>query len=360
MASGEGHSLRPQVLVPLLLGGLVVYMAFLVFRPFILDFVVAASVALLVAPVHSRLSRWLGGRRTIAAALVVLLVAVVILLPVASLVIFLGAQAGNAFDWLRPHLTPQAVEEALRGLTRRVPPWLQPWLDGRDHDQVSVLVSAVLSRTAAGANAVLQRLVTGLAAALFELTLFLMMLFFLLTDGGRLRAEVRRISPLRDAQEEQIFEHLGRTVKGVLQAMLLVPLAQGVLGTLGFWLFGVPSPLLWGVAVVLAALVPILGSPLAWVPACVYLFVTGSQAQGIGMLIYGLTVISTIDNIVKPLLLQEAAQIHPLLGFLAILGGLFAFGPLGFLVGPVILSLVLSAIRIYRLDVLRAGGTDTA
>jgi predicted PurR-regulated permease PerM len=357
-ADGPSRILRPQVLVPLLAAlVLVVYLAFVVFRPFILEFTVASCVGLLMGPAQARLTRWLGGRRTIAAALLVLLVAVLILVPVVSLAAFVGNQAGTAFDWLRPYLTPTAIEDSLRDLTRRVP-WLEPWVAGRD--QLSFAVSTVLSRAAAAANAVLQGVVAGLAAALFELTLFLLMLFFLLRDGGRLQAELRRISPLSEAQEQQVFEHLGKTVKGVMQAMILVPLAQGVLGALGFWLFGVPSPILWGIGVVLAALVPILGSPLAWVPACVYLFVTGAQSQGLGLFLYGLAIISTIDNVAKPLLLHEAAQIHPLLGFLSILGGVLAFGPLGFLVGPVILSLVLSAIRIYRLDILRAGRVAAA
>ena len=114
-----------------------------------------------------------------------------------------------------------------------------------------------------------------------------------------------------------------------------------------------PSPVVWGVAVIFAALVPILGSPLGWVPACVYLFLYASTWQWVGMLLFGIVVISGIDNVIKPLLLQGSADIHPLLGFLSILGGILAFGVFGLLVGPVILSLVLSALRIYRLDVLR-------
>jgi predicted PurR-regulated permease PerM len=110
----------------------------------------------------------------------------------------------------------------------------------------------------------------------------------------------------------------------------------------------------WGVAVTFAALVPILGSHLGWVPACVYLFLYASTWQWVGMLLFGIVVISGIDNVIKPLLLQGSADIHPLLGFLSILGGILAFGVFGLLVGPVILSLVLSAVRIYRLDVLRA------
>jgi predicted PurR-regulated permease PerM len=105
--------------------------------------------------------------------------------------------------------------------------------------------------------------------------------------------------------------------------------------------------------VVLASMIPILGSPLAWVPAGVYLLTQGREAQGIGLLVYGTVVIAGVDNIIKPLILKGAAQIHTMLGFLSILGGLYAFGPKGLIAGPVVLSLVLSAYRIYRYDVLR-------
>lgn len=343
---------RTVVLVPLVAFlVLVLYLAFLVFRPFLLEFTVAASVALLLAPVQRSLSRALKRRPTLAAALLVLFVTLVVLVPVLSLAALLGNQAGAFFEWLRPHLQPAEMQRLFKETLAARLPWLQEWLH---EEQLAALASTAFSRLASGVNSLIQRVVTGLTSAVFELLLFLMMLFFLLRDGGRLRAELKRISPLSEEQEEQLFDHLGRTVKGVLQAMALVPLAQGVLAVFGFWIFGVPSALLWGVMVVLAALVPILGSPLGWVPACVYLFTTGSTGRGVGMLLYGIFVISTIDNVVKPLLLREAAQIHPLLGFLSILGGVIAFGPLGFLVGPVILSLVLSAIRIYRLDVLRA------
>src|SRR5262249_14139760 len=138
----------------------------------------------------------------------------------------------------------------------------------------------------------------------------------------------------------------------------LVPLAQGLLAALGFWLFGVPDVLLWGVMVIFAALIPLLGSPLAWVPASVYLFTIGATWRGVGMFVYGFCVISTIANVVEPVMLREAAQIRPLLGFLSIIGGIVSFGPMGFLVGPVILSLVMSAVRIYRLDILRDSGRN--
>jgi predicted PurR-regulated permease PerM len=332
--------------------GVIALLAFLVFRYFLAVFTVAASVALLLAPVHRRLRDALRGRGNVSAALLVFVTTLVILLPIASSVLLLSQQAVQFIDWLRPRLEPQALQE----LWRETLPERFPFLHGYlrfDEAEASRAASAILERLAFGAQRLLQGGLAGATEALFELLLFLMMLFFLLKDGDKLRTELTAISPLSAAQEDMIVANVSRTVRGVLQALVLVPVIQGLVAGIGFIAFGVPSPVLWSVSVVLAAFVPILGSPLGWLPAVAWLFVYGSNWQWIGLLVYGLVLISGIDNVVKPLVLQGVARIHPLLAFLSILGGLFAFGVLGFLIGPVVLSLVLSAIRIYR-DLVRA------
>jgi predicted PurR-regulated permease PerM len=151
----------------------------------------------------------------------------------------------------------------------------------------------------------------------------------------------------------EVFDRLTRTVKGVLYSMVVVPVSQGVLAMIGFSLFQLPAPVFWGTMLIFAAIIPGIGSPLVWVPAAVYLLLTAPLWQGIGLFAYGTLIISTSDNIIKPILLRETAQIHPLLAFFAILGGILSFGAVGFLVGPVILSLMLSVFRIYRMDILR-------
>jgi predicted PurR-regulated permease PerM len=218
--------------------------------------------------------------------------------------------------------------------------------------------ATVLSRFADGLNSLAQSLLTGLATAFLDFLIFLMMVFFLMRDGPNLRDGLRGISPLTRGQEADLMLHLNRTVKGVLQTLVLVPLLQGLAAVLGFWIFGVPSPLLWGAMAAFAALIPIMGTPLAWIPAGLYLVFSGSPGRGVGMLLYGTFVISGIDNVAKPLILKGAAQIHTMLAFLSIMGGLYSFGPKGLIVGPVVLSLVLSAYRIYRYDVLRWRSQD--
>lgn len=344
---------RRDVLTPLLAAlAVILVLAYVVFQPFLLDFAVAIAMALLLAPAQHRLTAALGERRALAATLIVLVTTIVIFVPVLTSLVILTKQALAFFSWAVPHLDPDEVKRFWSETLPTRFPALKGWIL-RTEGQLTPLFSTALSQLVSGANAVLQGLVGGLTRTLFDLLVFLVTLFFLLKDGPRLKAELRPISPFTEAQERQIFEHLDKTVKASLQAMIVVPIVQGLVAGLGFFLFGVPSPMVWGTVVILAAMVPVLGSPLGWMPAVVYVFLTGRTWAAVGLFFYSLLLVSGIDNVVKPMILRGGAQIHPLLGFLSILGGILAFGFYGFLIGPAILSLVLSAIRIYRLDVLR-------
>lgn len=356
---------RRDLLTPLLLAlALILLLAFWVFKPFILVFAVASCVALLLGPVQKRLSAGLAGRRTLAASILVLVTTVVILVPVLTSLFLLARQTALFLDWVRiqPLLGPEEMQRFWDELPRRYP-GLKSWI-GFLQAQIAPVVAGGISQLAGGANGLLQNVLGRVTSAAIDLGLFLLMLFFLLRDGSRLKSELRPISPFSENQERQIFEHLDRTIKGALQAVVVVPVVQGILAGFGFLLFGVPSPFVWGTAVILAATVPLLGSPLAWMPACVYLALKGMTGPALGLLVYCTVVVSGSDNVIKPLLLRGSARIHPLLGFLSIIGGVLAFGVFGFLIGPVVLSLVLSAIRIYRLDVLRVassgGGTTSS
>lgn len=352
---------RSDLLIPLLLAlALILLLAFRVFQPFLLVFSVAACVALLLGPAQKALAAALGGRPTLAASVLVVVTTVVILVPVLTSLFLLARQAAVFLEWVRtqPLLGPEELQRFWEQLPQRYPGlrlWTE-WLQA----QVTPVLSGGLAQAAGGANILLQNVLGKVTHAAVDLFLFLLMLFFLLRDGSRLRSELRPVSPFSAEQEHLIFEHLDRTIKGALQAVVVVPVAQGILAGIGFMLFGVPSPFVWGTAVILAATVPLVGSPLAWVPACVWLVVQGRSGAAIGLLVFCTVVVSGSDNVIKPLLLRGSARIHPLLGFLSIVGGVLAFGVFGFLIGPVVLSLVLSAIRIYRLDVLRVAVTGAS
>jgi predicted PurR-regulated permease PerM len=347
---------RPTFRPLLILVAIVLGLGFLVFHHFLLVFAVAGPIAMFLAPVHRSLTRGLRGRSGLAAALIVAFCAALVLVPILGSATLLSQQAIAFFDWARPRLEPAALQALWTETLPQRYPWLKRWFDF-DQQELARGASAALSRGVAEVNQIVQVTVARLTSAVFDLAVFVLMLFFFLRDGSQFRERVAEISPLSPEQESQIFDHLTRTVKGVLRAMIVVPIVQGLIAFPAFYLLGVPAPLLWSVMVFLAALIPLLGSPLAWVPAVVYLFVAGQTWQWVSLLLYGLVVISGIDNLVKPVLLRDAARIHPLLGFLAIVGGFLSFGPLGFFVGPVVLSLVISALRIYRLEMMRVALT---
>jgi predicted PurR-regulated permease PerM len=351
---------RRDLLIPLLLAlSLIVALAMWVFLPFILVFSVAACIALLLAPLQRRLCAALGGRSGLAASILVVVTTVVILVPVLTSLFLLAQQAAAFLDWVQrePLMGPEELRQFWQQLPGRYP-GLRGWAPLIE-DHLSPVITGGLSRLAGGADTLVQNVLGRVGHAVVDLGLFLLMLFFLLRDGGKLRDQLRPVSPFSDEQEHLIFEHLERTIKGALQAVVVVPVVQGILAGVGFLLFGVPSPFVWGTAVMLAATVPLVGSPLGWVPAVVYLFLKGKGGSAFLLLLYCTLVVSGSDNVIKPMLLRGRARIHPLLGFLSILGGVLAFGVFGFLIGPVVLSLVLSAMRIYRLDVLRVAGVTS-
>ena len=345
-------SLRAQVPLGLCLV-LIVVLAFQVFQPFLLTFAVAGSVALLLAPVQRRLTARLGGRPSLSAGLIVLLCTVLLLIPVLTYGTLITQQAIAFIDWVGPRLQPAALDQFWREHVGRYPLVAALLRESIGAGGAMPTTSSVLTTLAGQANHLAQVALARIAEAVFDGTLFLMMLFFLLRDGAEFREVLRGISPLSRGQEIDLIDHLTNTVRGVLQSMIIVPLIQGAIAFPMFWWLGLPSPALWSVMVVLCALIPLLGSPLAWIPAALYFFFLGATGKGIVMVVYGTLVISMVDNILKPLILKGSARIHTMLGFLSILGGLYAFGPKGLIVGPVVLSLILSAYRIYRYDILR-------
>jgi predicted PurR-regulated permease PerM len=337
----------------------VLVLAFVVCRYFILTFTVAVAAALVLGGPHLRLSRRLGGRRGLAATLLLAACVLTLILPVVAYGALFARQGVAAVAWLEPRLTEASLEEVWsRTLPARYPTamrWAGRLLGGAKvgGPELIARVGARLSRYAEAA--VLEGL-----AVLMDLAIFLMFVFFLLRDGGELREAVRGVSPFTRGQETEVLYHMNQTVKAVFLSMVLVPVAQGAVALGGFWALGLPSPALWSVLVMFAALVPIVGTPLVWGPAGLYLIATGATTRGILLLLFGALVIASVDNVIKPIILRETARVHTMLGFVFVLGGVYAFGAKGVIAGPVILSLVISAYRIYRYDVLRWRDQDAA
>jgi len=330
-----------------------------VFRPFLVLLGLATALTLLLKPLHLRLTAWMRGHAGLSALSIVIGATAIILIPVLGILGTIASQALNFYQWVAPRLTSGELAEWAKLHLHTQMPWLAN-LQEISEGRVADFVAGALTRLASAANNLMQGAVTGLTAAAFELALLLIMLFFFLRDGQQFRAQIRRVSPLSRAQADELMDQIARTMQGAITSLLLVPLVQGAFATLGYWVLGVPNALLWGGLTTLVAFIPLIGTPLVWAPICVYLFINGQIWQGVVLAIYGAVAISSIDNVLRPWIMQGATNIHPLWSFLAILGGLIAFGAMGLLIGPLILSLGVSALHIYEMDVLRGGAFSRA
>lgn len=345
----------PRVVYATLIALLLVVfgLVLVVFWPFLIVLGLATALTLLLKPLHQRLTGWLGDRDGVAALLIVLGLTVVILIPVLAILAAIASQALSFYQWVMPRLTTVELEQLWNEYLPSQLDWLKQ-LPAFAQGRLADFVTAALSRLADAANALIQGAVTGLSAAAFELILMLIMLYFFLRDGPRFRAQIRRVSPLSKEEADQVLNQAAGTMRGALKALLLVPIIQGVLATVGYWALGVPSALLWGGITTLIAFLPLIGTPLVWVPICIYLWLQGHPWQSVMLAVYCSLAVTSIDNFLRPWIMRGSTDIHPLWSFLAILGGLISFGALGLLVGPLILSLGVSAVRIYEMDVLRA------
>jgi predicted PurR-regulated permease PerM len=173
----------------------------------------------------------------------------------------------------------------------------------------------------------------------FYMILSVFVSFFFFCDGERVVGKVADgAKRLLGDRTQHLLTVVGQTVKGVVYGILGTALAQGIVAGIGFWIAGVPSPLLWGLLTFFVSFIPG-GPPFVWVPATIWLFYTGQTGWGVFLAIWGIFVISGVDNVVRPYLISRGCNLPFILVLLGVLGGVLAFGFIGMFLGPVLLAM---------------------
>jgi predicted PurR-regulated permease PerM len=175
----------------------------------------------------------------------------------------------------------------------------------------------------------------------------LLSLYYLFKDGDHLLNRLKEMVPLPSRERELIIQRFKEMVFATIYGGISIAILQGILGGLTFWVLGLASPIFWGTAMAFLSFIPMGGTALIWVPAAIFLFIQGAFLKGIILLGLGVFVISMVDNLLRPLLISTKTNIHPLLLFFSVLGGIQAFGLIGLVAGPLIMTLSLTLIEIY-------------
>ena len=209
-------------------------------------------------------------------------------------------------------------------------------------NSVSQFVQSNLPKLGGATSAFLGSLLAGTAIMIFSL-------YFFLLDGERMVKSVQGLSPLDDEHEVELIEEFGRVSRAVAVATLLSALTQGLLAGIGFYFCGLESIFLLTLLSAVLAMVPFVGAASVWIPCCLYLyFVDQNMTAAIGLAIYGFAVISMADNIIKPIVLHGQSNLHPLLALLSVIGGVSALGPIGIVVGPMVVVFLQTLLKILR------------
>lgn len=354
---GEGQAGFPTQFARLFFGVitlLVLYFSYLIIKPYLLDIFMALVLFFTARPLHLALTRIFFGRRTIASLVTCFILALVILIPLFSLVSIIANQALEFSGMVRQGLQDGHLWQWVDAKVKAVHAWLLHLNLPLPPEQIKLdqIVLTVLTKASEFVYNNAIGLLKGFTYFFLDLMLVLFVAFFMFIQGDAFIEEIKKLSPLDAAHNEEIVRETEVTIKATLWGTVIVAFVQGILGGIGFWIFGLPQPAFWGTVMIPAAVIPVVGSAIIWGPAAVYLLLAGQLWAGLGLIVWGGVLVSAMDNLLKPLLMKGSRSTPSVFILFSILGGIAYFGIIGFILGPLILSFLLSLLSIYQKTIL--------
>lgn len=327
-----------------ILGGLAALALVLLLRPFLPALAVAGVAATLAHPLHRWATGWIRPPG-LAAFVVTAAIFLLVLAPLVGVALLVGQQALAGIEWLAREAPEVLAEGRWTGTVGELAAAV-----GLDPAELSALLAAQLQEVANLLASRTLSFLSGLGGWLLQGGAALFTLHYLLRDGPSFVATLRWLMPLEPAQTDRLLVQAREVTHATVYGNVLVAAVQGALGGLAFWLVGLPAATLWGTIMGVLSLIPIVGPPFVWVPAAAWLLLEGEIARGVALIAVGALLISTIDNLLRALFISGRAQLHPLIVFFSVLGGIVLFGAAGVVVGPVVFVLALTLVEMARLS----------
>ena len=323
--------------------GLVSIMFFYVVKPFFYPIFWAAVIASLFYPLYKRFSHLLNP--SFSAALTLIIVTIIVILPFTFIITLLIKEMVNIFN-------SYGQTDQLGGIIQDVNNFLH---NNEFVQKIGLNDTAISGRL----DEIGRSVVTFVYVSVKSLTqnslefiaLFVLMLytlFFFLRDGGKIMKKIMYLIPLGSRYEQMLYEKFTSAASSAIKGTVVVGLIQGLTGGLLFWFTGVPGPMIWGLVMAALGAIPVTGTFLVWFPAGIIKIATGHMTQGIIILVVGTLLVSTIDNLLRPLIVGKNLQMHPVVVLFSTLGGVVVFGLTGFVLGPVIAALCQSFWELYE------------
>lgn len=313
------------------------YLCYLLFLPYSSPILFASVIAIAFFPLHTWIRRCVSGP-TASAMISTFATLLLTVIPLTFLSIAISNELTGLYRDMTAHGSGTgSVVSQLLLLVEKFNAWA-----GRHFPVPAIDLHAMVLSRIQGASSGLLRFGASLLSNVFlfiaNACIALFLLFFLFRDGESAVSTVMRALPLDESRQSILRARVSSTVITNFYGNVVVGALQGTLTGLSFWILGIDSPALWGVVTAIFSLIPFFGSAIVWVPASIALFFAGHYVKAMILVGLGVALISTVDNIVRPLILQRSLHLHPILVFFSLLGGVQMFGVMGLFVGPIILS----------------------
>lgn len=333
-----GSRSQVQILVLMAVTVIGIYLCYRMALPFRSALAWALALAVLFTPFH----QWMEVKlrhSNLAALISVALISLIVVVPTTFVGQRLVQEANKGAEIIEGKVSSGEWSRALKREPR-----LAPLVERIERE---LDLPGTIKTFAAWMSATAGSFLKGSAFQVIDFCLTFYLLFYFLRDRRLTLHAFRQMSPLTRSEMDQMFHRVGDTVHATIYGTLAVSFVQGLLGGLMFWVLGIPSPLLWGVVMALLAIVPILGSFVVWIPVALFLAMDGSWGKSLILVLWGVLVVGTVDNLLRPVLVGNRLKLHSLLAFMSVVGGLLLFGPAGLILGPVALTITSVLLKIW-------------
>lgn len=327
------------------------YLFFQIIVPFFIPICWAAVFVIVFFPLYEKLLTRIRSRK-IASLAVCFLIIILIIGPLAYLFTALVNEAADAVAKVNAMYKSGQLDELLSINL----PWLESVKDklSQYYDLSQVNLETIAKNSVDEVSGALLNQTSWLIAngtkAIFYFMLMIFTMYYFFKDGEKIVSLMKRLMPFPTQQVESTFGQLREVIQATMYGGLVVALTQGLLGGILFAVIGIPSALFWGAIMAFLSIIPFVGAFIIYVPAGIILIIGGSFVKGVVVIAIGTLLISQIDNVVRPYLISGRTSLHPLLLFFTIMGGIFVFGLLGIVLGPIIAAVFITLLKMFELS----------
>lgn len=322
---------------------------FFVIAPYVSAIFLALVTAVLFKTLNEKILNGTGGRKNIASLISVIVVLAIIFIPLSVIGHSLIKESAALYSEVQGK---DSAAYSLGPAASRIESFVEARMPGVNLDLKKFLnIGPYAERILVWLSSHLTSFFSSVLRLTLSAFIYILCLFYLFRDGRSLTKNILAWSPLFDVHDTLILSKISITVMSVLRGQLMIGFIQGFLTGIGFWIFGVPHPVIWGSVAAVASLLPAIGTSAVNIPAIVYLFLIGQTFPAFGLLAWAVLAVGLIDNLLGPYLINRGVKIHPFLVLISVLGGISFFGPIGFIAGPVALSLLFALLELYPIIV---------